>query len=235
MLKKMKISMAMGLLFAGLFGGVVGATVPSGQVSAACGDGILGIPAWYKGITVSDTDCAIKAPDKTDEGLTKFIWTIGLNVVEIVLRAIAYISVIFIIYGGFLYIVSNGSTGGDGKAGGTAKAIKTILNASVGLAIALSAVAIKNFAWTLIVSGSNEYGIPERDAGEILVAALNMAYFIAGALAVVMVIVGGLNYTLSSGDSAKVAKAKNTVLYAIIGLVVIIFAFAITTFINQRF
>jgi len=61
-----------------------------------------------------------------------------------------------------------------------------------------------------------------------------MAYFIGGVLAVIMVIIGGLNYVTSSGDSGKTAKAKNTILYAVIGIVVIIFAFAITTFINSK-
>lgn len=227
MFKKLKLSIVGGLLFASLAGGVVGATVPSGQAGAACGDGFLGIPAWYKGIT--NADCSVKSPDRSEDGLRTYIWTIALNVIEIVLRVVAYLAVFFIIYGGFLYLTSSGSSDA------TARALKTIINASVGFAIALSAVAVKDFVWKLVVPATNEFGVPvQANAGAIIVAGLNMAYFIAGALAVVMIITAGLTYVTSSGDSAKVAKAKNTILYSIIGIAVIIFAFAVTTFINSR-
>ena len=229
MFKRMKTSLAAGVLFAGLFGGLVGmVAVPAGQAAAACETSILGIDPWYKGMT-EGADCTIKAPPADQDGLTEYIWKIVLNVVDIVLKIIAYLAVIYIIYGGFLYITSNGNSDA------TARALKSIINASVGFAIALSAIALKNFVWdSLVAPGSNTFGIPEKDAGDIIVDALNMAYFIGGILAVIMVIIGGLNYVTSSGDSGKTAKAKNTILYAVIGLVVIIFAFAITTFINSQ-
>lgn len=53
------------------------------------------------------------------------------------------------------------------------------------------------------------------------------ALAIAGAVAVIFIIVGGIKYTLSSGDSQEVSKAKNTILYALIGLVVVMSAFVI--------
>lgn len=228
MFKRMKLSLAAGVLFAGLFGGLVGmVAVPAGQ-AAACETSILGIDPWYKGMT-EGADCKIKAPPADQDGLAEYIWKIVLNVVDIALKVIAYLAVIYIIYGGFLYITSNGNSDA------TARALKSIINASVGFAIALSAIALKNFVWdSLVAPGSNTFGIPEKDAGDIIVDALNMAYFIGGILAVIMVIIGGLNYVTSSGDSGKTAKAKNTILYAVIGLVVIIFAFAITTFINSQ-
>lgn len=229
MLKRIKMSLMAGLLFAGFFGGIVGmVAVPVGHASAACETSILGIDPWYKGMT-EGAQCTVKAPPQDEKGLTEYIWKIVLNVVDIVLKIIAYLAVIYIIYGGFLYITSNGN------ADSTARALKSIINAAVGFAIALSAIALKNFVWdSLVAPGSNTFGIPEKDAGQILVDALNMAYFIAGVLAIILVIVGGLNYVTSSGDSGKTAKAKNTILYAVVGLVVIIFAFAITTFINAQ-
>ncbi len=230
MFKKVKLSLLGGMMFASLFGGIVGATIPTGQAAAACDNAILGIPPWYKNMTEgTGKDCKIKSPPKTDEGLTKYIWTIALNVVEIILRIVAYAAVIYIIYGGFLYITSSGN------AEMVSRALKTIMNAAIGFAIALSAVALKNFVWQLVVAGSNEFGIPEQSGSDILFKALNLAYFIAGALAVIMVVIGGLNYVLSSGDTSKVVKAKNTILYAVIGIAVIVFAFAITTFISKSF
>lgn len=62
-------------------------------------------------------------------------------------------------------------------------------------------------------------------------AILGVLYSIAGALAVVFVIIGGVRYTLSGGDSSKIAQAKNTILYAIVGLVIVLLAFTITNFI----
>jgi hypothetical protein len=114
------------------------------------------------------------------------------------------------------------------------------LNASVGFAISLSAFAIQNFISSSLIGSyatdpeTGIGGLVKQNAGEILIGGLNAAYFIAGAIAVVMIIIAGLSYVTSSGDSGKVVKAKNTILYAVIGLAVIIFAFAITSFISSR-
>ena len=59
--------------------------------------------------------------------------------------------------------------------------------------------------------------------------------FIVGAVSVIMLIIGGLRYVLSSGNSSSVEGAKNTILFAIIGLIVAILAFAIVTFVVQKF
>ena len=59
----------------------------------------------------------------------------------------------------------------------------------------------------------------------------NVILYIAGIIAVIMLIVGGIKYLISGGDSKKVTDAKNTVLYAIIGLVICFLAFAIVNFV----
>lgn len=58
--------------------------------------------------------------------------------------------------------------------------------------------------------------------------------YITGAISVIMIVVGGLKYVLSAGDSAGVQSAKNTILYAIIGLVVTIFAQVIVSFVLSK-
>ena len=60
---------------------------------------------------------------------------------------------------------------------------------------------------------------------------LNTVYLWVGIIAVVVIIIGGFKYTMSQGDAAKVKSAKDTILYAIIGLIVALAAFAITNFI----
>lgn len=55
----------------------------------------------------------------------------------------------------------------------------------------------------------------------------NIIIFITGAVAVLMIIIGGLRYTLSGGDQGTISSAKNTIMYAVVGLVVSIAAYAI--------
>ena len=59
----------------------------------------------------------------------------------------------------------------------------------------------------------------------------NTILYIVGIIAVIMLIIGGIRYVVSGGDSKKVTDAKNTVLYAIIGLVICFLAFAIVNFV----
>ena len=59
------------------------------------------------------------------------------------------------------------------------------------------------------------------------------AYAIAGIVAVVFIIIGGVQYITASGDTGKVVKAKNTIMYSVIGLIIIILASAITGFLIQ--
>lgn len=60
---------------------------------------------------------------------------------------------------------------------------------------------------------------------------INVALGVIGFLAVVMIIVGGVMYTTSAGDAAKVTKAKNTIMYGIVGLVIALLAYAIVNFV----
>lgn len=59
----------------------------------------------------------------------------------------------------------------------------------------------------------------------------NAALFLIGAISVLMLIYGGIRYTLSAGDSKAVTDAKNTILYAIIGIIVALLAYAIVNFV----
>lgn len=59
----------------------------------------------------------------------------------------------------------------------------------------------------------------------------NVVLYIVGVVAVIMLIIGGVKYVVSGGDAKKVTDAKNTVLYAIIGLVISFLAFAIVNFV----
>lgn len=60
---------------------------------------------------------------------------------------------------------------------------------------------------------------------------VNTALYIIGALSVIMLIYGGIRYTISGGEQKNVEAAKNTILYAIIGIIVAVLAFAIVNFV----
>ena len=60
---------------------------------------------------------------------------------------------------------------------------------------------------------------------------INIILSVLGIIAVIVIIIGGFTYMTSAGDSAKLTKAKNTILYGIVGLVIALLAFAIVNFV----
>lgn len=68
----------------------------------------------------------------------------------------------------------------------------------------------------------------------IFVTITNIMLFIIGAIAVIMLIVGGIRYVVSAGDQNAVTSAKNTILYAIIGIVVAFLAYAAVNFVSNQ-
>lgn len=61
----------------------------------------------------------------------------------------------------------------------------------------------------------------------------NILLFLVGAISVIMLIIGGIRYVISGGDQAQVTGAKNTILYAIVGIVVAFLAYAAVNFVTQ--
>lgn len=70
--------------------------------------------------------------------------------------------------------------------------------------------------------------------GGVFITITNILLFIIGAIAVVMLIIGGIRYVVSSGDQNAVTSAKNTILYAIIGIVVAFLAYAAVNFVTTQ-
>jgi len=63
---------------------------------------------------------------------------------------------------------------------------------------------------------------------------VNLFSVIVGIVAVIMIIIGGLKYIISSGDASNITSAKNTILYAIIGLVIVALAQFIVRFVLSK-
>lgn len=59
--------------------------------------------------------------------------------------------------------------------------------------------------------------------------------FIVGAIAVIMIVIGGLRYVISGGDATQVQAAKNTILYALVGIIIAILAYAAVNFVINSF
>ena len=81
----------------------------------------------------------------------------------------------------------------------------------------------------------NEPGCEGTDQTPIFKTITNVLLFIIGAISVIMLIIGGIRYTTSNGDQQAVQNAKNTILYAVVGLVIAILAFAAINFVISSF
>lgn len=109
-----------------------------------------------------------------------------------------------------------------------------IIAAAVSVNLLASTASGAEMNFTTGVQSAHGQGVPTtlfgNDTG-IISQIINVMLFLVGIVSVIMVIIGGFKYVLSGGDSSKVTSAKNTVLYAIIGLIIAILAYAIINFI----
>ncbi len=77
-------------------------------------------------------------------------------------------------------------------------------------------------------------GAPTSFTGGSMQAILGTIYLAAGMVAVVAIIIGSIRFITAGGDSGQVASAKNVITYAVIGLVVVLAAAAITQFVIEN-
>jgi len=103
--------------------------------SPCAGGGFLGFPTWYEYLPGNQAGggCVPALTSLSD------IWLIVAAVIEILLRVAGILAVVFVIYGAISYITS------QGEPDKTAKARDTIINALIGLAIAISSAALVAF------------------------------------------------------------------------------------------
>jgi len=107
------------------------------------GSGFLGFPTWYQyldGETVA-TNNGFTTAEKCQpviNGLND-IWKIVAAVLDILLRVASIVAIIFVLYGGVVYIISQGSPDK------TKQALQTIINSLVGLVITIIAAAVVGF------------------------------------------------------------------------------------------
>jgi hypothetical protein len=85
---------------------------------------------------------------------------------------------------------------------------------------------IYNFATTLV-----NLDLPHNAKTDNLTLILNFVFGILGAISFLIITIAGVQFVASSGDPQKVAKARATILYALVGLTVAIFAAVIVNFV----
>ena len=127
--------------------------------------------------------------------------------------------------------------------------MKTFINICksivVGSFFAMMLVAVPASAATPLDTSCSQPGVTGSDicaakdqklfgAGSVWTNIINTLIYAIGAVAILMVIVGGLRYTLSAGDASATKGAKDTILYAIVGLVIAAFAYTIVNFVLSR-
>lgn len=189
----------------------------------------LGFKPWYAGLCDEDNEIVFpeggEGEEATNMKLATFVWTIILNVVFDVILVVGYLAIGFIIYGGFLYITSQGD---PGKA---AKGKQTLASAIIGTVIAmLASIAVNTLEVVLGINdliGLNQGDNITKRIGD----AFAWAYSAAGIIAVVFIIKGAVQYSLSQGDPGKVQTATRSIIYAVVGLVIVLLAAAITAFV----
>jgi hypothetical protein len=87
----------------------------------------------------------------------------------------------------------------------------------------------------LALAQVKSYNLPNVPANEhALKTILGIVFGIVGAMALLIITVSGLRYILSAGDPQKTANARNTLIYALVGLVIAISAEAILAFVVGR-
>lgn len=77
-------------------------------------------------------------------------------------------------------------------------------------------------------------GEAENTVNNLIEDIINILSVVVGVIAVIMIIVGGIKYILSGGDSGNVTTAKNTILFALVGLVIVALAQIIVKFVLSR-
>jgi hypothetical protein len=76
---------------------------------------------------------------------------------------------------------------------------------------------------------------PGMDLDASLKNIVNILLYLLGAIAVIMIVIGGIRYATANGEASSIKSAKDTILYAVIGLIVAIMAYAIVNFFVNAF
>lgn len=98
------------------------------------------------------------------------------------------------------------------------------LNATIFVAPAFAAGASQQVACNTLSSINGSEGCGSTGLNNVIRAIVNILSFVVGIVSVIMIIIGGIKFVTSGGDSNAVSSAKSTIIYALIGLVIVVLA-----------
>lgn len=184
----------------------------------------LGFKPWYAGLCNSSGE--IDSP-KGEGELKTFIWIIILNISFDLSLAVGILAVGFIIYGGYMYIMS------QGDPSRAVKGKKTLAAAIIGTVVAMAASLLVNTVRVVLGINTLDGWKQDGQISDQVTSIFTWAYTVSGIVAVAFIIRGAIEYMTSQGDPSRVSKATRSIIYAVVGLVIVIFAAAITLFVTS--
>lgn len=188
----------------------------------------LGMDSW---------DCKLNDQSWDEDHIAGAILQIITNLAHDFTIIAAYLILGFIVYGGYRYMFS----GGD--AGHVVAGKKTLFHSFIGLAIVMLSNIIFNAIRFGLLSGSEAKnvtvgGVPvtigASDAADLFMSSFSWIVGIAGVVALIFIVYGAILYITSNGDANKVKRAKDTIIYAAIGLLIVGLAEAISSFVSSK-
>jgi len=227
-----------------------GLVVPGDIGYKECATSFLGFRPWYQGLHVdiglinpnaktgsydhNVRRCAVIPPCARDASgasdlcpdgsveITVFVWTVALNILFNLFLVVGYLSVGFLMYGGYSYMMA------QGNQSKIERGKKTVTSAVIGTVIAVFATIISNTITAIVSNNGKQWGRGD-DGSQLLSNVLGWAYIALGVLGVIMMIYAGFQWVTSGGDAGKAKAARMTMIYAAAGTVVVIMASAITS------
>ena len=195
---------------------------------ADCDRSFLGLVSWH---------CAVDTEPSSESELTTMVVNIAFNILMDATVIAGYLALGYIIYGGYKYMFSYG----DPSKVATGK--KTLTAAFIGLAIVMlssvifgtiKSVLIKNGvdSGTVDVNGQS-IELVKVNANLLLVETIQWAIGVAGVVAAIFIVYGGVSYVTAAGDAGKLAKAKNAIIYSLIGLAIVALSQVILGFVRN--
>ena len=82
---------------------------------------------------------------------------------------------------------------------------------------------------------NGQIDLPQLEPDKVVSGGFNVAFFVAGALAVIMIIYAGIRFVTAHGDEKQVESARQTIIYSVVGLIVAILAYALVNWVFSQF
>ena len=146
------------------------------------------------------------------------------NIVDLLLYFVTWITMIFLIIGGYLYITASGNP----------EALERGKKTISGTIVAFIIIIVSKVIVTFVEGYLKKYSLSTNLTGA-LASVINMMLYPVGFITALGLIIGGFQYITNQGNPDKIESAKKTILCSSLGLIVIILSWAILSFICQRF